>query len=58
MLLELAQNDLTKIPYLKSKVTHKTIYEQHYKMKVQKLNELIDTVASMEYHESQRPIKP
>lgn len=57
MLLELAQNDLTKIPYLKSKVPHKTLYEQHYKMKVAKLNDMIDVVSSMEYHESLKPIK-
>ncbi|MCC7290318.1 hypothetical protein IT417_03660 [bacterium] len=55
--MELANNDLTKIPYLKSKVSHKTLYEIHYKSKVEKLNDMIDSVAQMEYQDSLKSSK-
>lgn len=57
MLYELAEHDLTRIPFLKSKVPHITLYEIYYKKKVAKLNEMIDVVSSMEYSESLKPIK-
>lgn len=51
----LANYDLTKIEYLKTKVPMSSIYKASYYLQVQKLNERIDTIAYLKYLESQKP---
>lgn len=47
MLMELTQRDFTKIPFLKSSVPLTKLWEEYYRINVNRLNEMIDHVETM-----------